>query len=85
MRQTDPLTIGLDLGDRSRGYCVLGEAVRIGVGEKVATTPKSLAARFAAMARSRIALETGMHSLWVSRLLSQMGHETVGVMRATYG
>jgi len=69
----------LDLGDRSRGYCVLGEAVRIGLGEKVATTPKSLAARFAAMARRHLALETGVHSPWVSRLLSQMGHETVVV------
>jgi len=27
------------------------------------------------MPRSRIALETGMHSPWVSRLLSELGHE----------
>ena len=30
-----------------------------------------------AMARSRIALETGMHSPWVSRLLNQLGHEVI--------
>src|SRR4029078_1805449 len=29
------------------------------------------------MRRSRIALETGMHSPWVSRLLSQHGHEVI--------
>ncbi|MGC2194707.1 MAG: hypothetical protein WA628_08525 [Terriglobales bacterium] len=43
--------------------------------EKVATTPKALAARVAAMPRRRIALETGMHSPWVSRLLSGLGYE----------
>jgi transposase len=29
------------------------------------------------MPRSRIALETGMHSPWVSRLLSELGHEVI--------
>jgi transposase len=27
--------------------------------------------------RSRIALETGTHSPWVSRLLSKLGHEVI--------
>jgi transposase len=34
-------------------------------------------ATFGAMPRSRIALETGMHSPWVSRLLSKLGHEVI--------
>jgi len=38
------LTIGLDLGDRSSYYCVLDEAGRIVLEEKVATTPKALQA-----------------------------------------
>jgi transposase len=29
------------------------------------------------MPRSRIALETGMHSPWVSRLLIELGHEVI--------
>ena len=29
------------------------------------------------MPRSRIALETGMHSPWVSRVLSELGHEVI--------
>ncbi len=29
------------------------------------------------MPRSRIALETGTHSPWVSRLLSELGHEVI--------
>jgi transposase len=32
---------------------------------------------FGGMPRSRIALETGMHSPWVSRLLSELGHEVI--------
>ena len=69
------LTIGLDLGDRSSRYCVLDETGRIVLEQRVATTPKALQAAFGAMPRSRIALETGMHSPWMSRLLSGLGHE----------
>jgi transposase len=29
------------------------------------------------MPRSRIALETGMHSPWISRLLTELGHEVI--------
>src|SRR5438874_6441953 len=71
------LTIGLDLGDRSSCYCVLDETGSIVLEQRVATTPKALPATFGAMPRSRIALETGMHSPWVSRLLSGLGHEVI--------
>jgi transposase len=36
-----------------------------------------VALRRNAMPHSRIALETGMHSPWVSRLLSKLGHEVI--------
>lgn len=71
------LTIGLDLGDRSSCYCVLDESGRIVVEHKVPTTAKGLQATFAAMPASRVALETGTHSPWVSRLLSRVGHDTI--------
>src|SRR4051812_22926434 len=45
--------------------------------QKVSTTAKALQAAFGAMPRSRIALETGMHSPWVSRLLNALGHEVI--------
>jgi len=41
--------------------------------KKVSTT----AAVFGGMPRSRIALETEMHSPWVSRLLSELGNEVI--------
>jgi len=71
------LTIGLDLGDRSSWYCVLDEAGSIVLEQKLSTTPKAMQEVFGAMPCSRIALETGMHSPWVSRLLSELGHEVI--------
>jgi transposase len=71
------LTIGLDLGDRSSHYCLLDERGRILEESKTATSPKAMEAAFGAMPRSRIALETGTHSPWVSRLLSKLGHEVI--------
>ena len=71
------LTIGLDLGDRSSWYCVLDEAGQVMSEKKLGTTRKAMREVFAAMPRSRVALETGMHSPWVSRLLSELGHEVI--------
>ncbi len=71
------LTVGLDLGDRSSWYCVLDEAGEVVREQKLVTTPKAVKEGFAAMPRSRVALETGMHSPWVSRLLSELGHEVI--------
>jgi transposase len=70
-------TIGLDLGDKSSAYCVLDGSGTIVSERKVRTTPKALTECFASMAVCRIALETGTHSPWVSRLLSVIGHEVI--------
>jgi hypothetical protein len=45
--------------------------------QKVATTPKAMKEVFGGMPRSRLALETGTHSPWVSRVLSELGHEVI--------
>jgi len=71
------LTIGLDLGDRNSWYCVLDEVGQIQLEQRVRTTAKALQEAFGAMPRSRIALETGTHSPWISRLLSESGHEVI--------
>ena len=71
------LTIGLDLGDRSSWYCVLDERGEVLLERRLSTTPKAIREVFGGMPRSRIALETGMHSPWVSRLLSELGQEVI--------
>src|SRR5215472_6397200 len=71
------LTIGLDLGDRNSFYCVLDEAGQIQLEQRVRTTAQALREVFGAMPRSRVALETGTHSPWISRLLTELGHEVI--------
>jgi transposase len=71
------LTIGLDLGDRNSWYCVVDEAGQIRLEQRVRTSAKALQEVFGAMPRSRIALEIGTHSPWMSRLLSELGHEVI--------
>ena len=71
------LTVGLDLGDRNSWYCVLDESGQVQQEQRVATSAKGLREVFGAMPRSRIALEIGTHSPWISRLLSELGHEVI--------
>ena len=71
------LTIGLDLGDCWSFYCVLDEAGQIILEQKLPTTPEAMKQTFGKISRSLIALETGTHSPWVSRLLTELGHEVI--------
>ena len=70
-------TVGLDLGDRNSWYCVLDESGQIQLEQRVRTNVKALCEVFGEMPHSRIALEIGTHSPWISRLLSEMGHEVI--------
>ena len=71
------LTIGLDLGDRTSHYCILNEVGEVILEHELPTTPKGIEGVFSRIPRSRIALETGTHSPWVSRQLTQLGHEVI--------
>ena len=71
------LTIGMDLGDRFTYYCVLDEAGEVMVEDKLPTTKPGIQQVFGQIPRSRVALETGAHSPWVSRQLTQLGHEVI--------
>ena len=75
--QEQKQTIGVDLGDRWSFYCVLEEAGKIILEQKVATTPEAMKQTFGKIPRSLIALETGTHSPWASRLLTELGHEVL--------
>ena len=56
---------------------MLDEAGRIQLEPRVRTTAKALQGVFGAMPRSRVGLEIGTHSPWISRLLSALGHEVI--------
>jgi transposase len=72
------ITAGLDLGDRYSYLCLIdtdsGEVIEEG---RLRTTPEALRRRFASERPLRIAIETGTHSPWVSRLLEECGHEVL--------
>jgi transposase len=77
-REQPKMTAGLDLGDRYSYLCLLdtlsGEVVEEG---RLRTNPEALRRRFASEPSLRIAIETGTHSPWVSRLLEECGHEVL--------
>jgi transposase len=67
--------IGIDLGDRKSNYCVMDAGKEIRAEAKLATTREEFTAYFSEIPRSRIALEVGTHSPWVSALLEGLGYE----------
>jgi transposase len=77
-KQRPNMTAGLDLGDRYSYLCLIdtlsGEVMEEG---RLRTTPEALRRRFASEQPMRIAVETGTHSPWVSRLLEECGHEVL--------
>lgn len=70
-----PKTIGMDLGDKTSRYCVLNENGEVELEAAVATTKQAMREKFKGVPSCRIALEVGTHSPWVSRLLTELGHE----------
>jgi transposase len=71
------LTIGIDLGDRRCCYCILDAAGEVASEGGLPTTKTGLGSLFEKMPPSRIALEVGTHSPWVSRYLASLGHEVI--------
>ena len=77
-KQQPRMTAGLDIGDRYSYLCLIdadnGEIVEEG---RLRTNPEALRRRFASEPSLRIAIETGTHSPWVSRVLEECGHEVL--------
>jgi transposase len=70
-------TIGLDLGDRWSHYCVLDVAGGILQEGRIRTTALGVEERFAQLPPTRIVMEAGTHSPWVSRQLQGYGHKVI--------
>lgn len=72
------ITAGIDLGDRYSHLCLLdtdnGEILE---ESRIPTTQKAFERRFSGSQTMRVAIETGTHSPWVSRLLKGAGHEVL--------
>jgi len=70
-------TVGLDLGDRTSRYCTVDEDGGTRKEGKLATTRSGLNDLLGKMPPSRVVLEAGTHSPWVSWQVEQMGHEVI--------
>ena len=72
------LSIGIDLGDRDSQICVLDpQTGEVAEEAKLRSSRKAFQQRFESMKPATIAIESGGHTPWVSRLLEQAGHEVV--------
>ncbi len=79
-------TIGVDLGDRMSAICVLNAPGDIVARRTIPTTASAFTRLLAEWPASRVVLEVGTHSPWISRQLTTLGAEVfVANPRAMYG
>jgi transposase len=71
------VTIGLDISDSYTQCCLLDGSGEVVGEERIRTTTVDMQRRFSVLAPARVVLEVGTHSPWVSRLLTELGHQVV--------
>jgi transposase len=78
MSQHHDVTAGIDIGDRYSHLCLLdtdsGEVIEEG---RILTNHSAFQQRFFGSKPMRIAIETGTHSPWISRMLEECGHDVL--------
>lgn len=77
MLSTLPRTIGMDLGDKFSHLYVIEADGEVSEQTRVKTTKRGMTTYFERCPRSRVAMEVGTHSRWVSVLVSGFGHEVL--------
>ena len=76
-RGEDGMTIGLDLGDLNTFFSVLSVSGDVLERGRVKTRPDTVEGFLKEWRPSVVVLEVGTHSPWVSRLVTDCGHEAV--------
>lgn len=70
--------VGVDVSDRRSTVCRMdARSGKIVERTEIMTTFAGLAGYFDGLERSRVALEVGAHSPWMSRYLEESGHEVI--------
>ena len=69
--------VGLDLADGQSTFIGIDGRGQLTEEGKVGSTQAGLKQAFAGRGRCRIAIEVGTHSPWVSRALTELGHEVI--------
>src|SRR6266550_3553619 len=71
------MTIGVDLGDVWSHYCTLNQDGEVVDRGRFRTTPKAIEKWFTDLPPTRVAMEAGVHSIWISEQLQELGHEVI--------
>jgi transposase len=70
-------TIGIDLGDVWSHYCTINEEGEVIDRGRFRTNPSGVDKRFRDLEPIRIAMEVGIHSIWISEQIRDLGHEVI--------
>ena len=76
-RNRTRMTIGVDLGNRHCEIAILKPNADSASFDRISTSPAAFDRRFRALPPSRVVLECGTDSPWVSPLLEDLGHEVI--------
>src|SRR6201987_5478623 len=71
------MTIGIDLGDVWSHYCTLNEDGEVVDRGRFIATPKAIQKWFTDVPHARVAMEAGVHSIWISEQLQELGHDVI--------
>lgn len=71
------ITLGIDLGDRTSELCAMGPDGQVQRRFRAATTEPRLRKVLSGFEPCRVVMEVGTHSPWVSRLVTELGHEVI--------
>jgi transposase len=71
------MTIGIDLGDAWSHYCTLNQHGEVVDRGRFRTTAKAIEKWFKDLPPTRVAMEAGVHSIWISEQLQGLGHEVI--------
>ena len=71
------ITIGIDLGDRYSFFCELDDDGEIIEEGRIANTRNALKKRFERIPPARIVMEVGSQSPWISKYISNFGHDVI--------
>jgi transposase len=70
-------TIGVDLSDRKSSYYIVDPHGDCADEGRIPSTPDAFKKFFASLKPALVALETGTHSRWASRVISECRHEVL--------
>ena len=58
-------------------YCTFNQQAEVIDRGRIRTTPKAIDKWFTDVLHARVAMEVGVHSIWISEQLEQLGHEVI--------